>query len=243
MTSLDAGAFDLPAARGGEPIADHEERDMSESEPQPDKPPPPRPFQFSLRTLLLLFVVLASSMAVFGGWGLLVFGLVLGSAIYLHYFDSLPLLYLLLLVLCLTCLIGMLLPAVNSASGSVRGGQCANNLRQIALALLNYEQANGCFPPAYIADKNGKPVHSWRVLILPYLDETAMYKMYDFTQPWDGPKNRKLLATRPPVFCCPGDRKTRASGANQASYVAVVGAKAAWAGGKARKVGEFDNRL
>ena len=45
-----------------------------------------------------------------------------------------------------------------------------NNLRKSRLALHNYHQANGCFPPAYIADKNGKPMHSWRVLILPYME-------------------------------------------------------------------------
>ena len=57
-------------------------------------------------------------------------------------------------------------------------------------ALQAYHQANGCFPPAYIADKNGKPMHSWRVLILPYLDYDDLYKAYDFSEPWDGPKNK-----------------------------------------------------
>ena len=68
------------------------------------------------------------------------------------------------------------------------------------MALQNYHQANGCFPPAYIADKNGKPMHSWRVLILPYLDRTILYKAYDFTEPWDGPNNKKLSATRSRAF-------------------------------------------
>ena len=68
---------------------------------------------------------------------------------------------------------------------------CENNLRQIALALQNYHQANGCFPPAYVADKNGKPMHSSRMLILPYVGFDDLYKAYDFTEPWDGPNNKK----------------------------------------------------
>ena len=62
---------------------------MSEPEPQPTVPPPRPPFQFSLRTLLLLFVVLGSSLAVFGAWGIVVFGLVVGLAVYIHHAESL----------------------------------------------------------------------------------------------------------------------------------------------------------
>jgi hypothetical protein len=56
---------------------------------------------------------------------------------------------------------------------AVRGGTtapCINNLKQIGLAMHNYHDAHGCFPPAYIPDENGKPMHSWRVLLLPYLE-------------------------------------------------------------------------
>src|SRR4051812_9073955 len=67
--------------------------------------------------------------------------------------------------------------------------QCKNNLKEIALALHNYHEAYGCFPPAYIADKDGRPMHSWRVLILPYLDEKPLYLKYRFDEPWNGPHN------------------------------------------------------
>ena len=99
--------------------------------------------------------------------------------------------YLALVVLCLMCA---------HWAAIARGRDCPrtrppfalrNNLRQIALALQSYHQANGCFPPAYVADKNGKPMHSWRVLILPYLGFDDLYKAYDFTEPWDGPNNKK----------------------------------------------------
>ncbi len=165
---------------------------MTSTEPRRAAPEPSPPFQFSLRTLLLLFVVLGSSLAVFGAWGAVVFVLVVGLAIYVHQVASfLSLVNLVLVVLCLMCLIGLLLPAVGSPRQAGRRSICENNLRQIALALQNYHQANGCFPPAYVADKNGKPMHSWRVLILPYVGFDDLYKAYDFTEPWDGPNNKK----------------------------------------------------
>ena len=75
--------------RGRVSASGNEQHDMSEPEPQPAAPPPSPPFQFSLRTLLLLFVVLGSSLAVFGAWGIVVFGLAVGLAIYLHEVESL----------------------------------------------------------------------------------------------------------------------------------------------------------
>ena len=66
-------------------------------------------------------------------------------------------------------------------------------MRQISLAICNYESANEHFPPAYIADEDGNPMHSWRVLILPYLGEEALFEQYDFDEPWDGPNNSKLV--------------------------------------------------
>ena len=112
---------------------------------------------------------------------------------------------------------------------------CLNNLKQIALALHSYDQANGSFPPAYIADKNGKRMHSWRVIILPYLDEMTLYKSYNFKEPWDGPNNKKLLSSRPRVYSCPIDRCP--AGETPTSYLAVVGTNAAWAGEKPRTLG------
>src|SRR4051812_3837711 len=63
--------------------------------------------------------------------------------------------------------IGMLSPGGGSREAP-RRTKCKNHLKDIALALHNYHDAYGTFPPAYIADQNGRPMHSWRVLILPY---------------------------------------------------------------------------
>ncbi len=181
--------------------------------------------QFRLSTLFLLFVVLWSSLAVFGGGGIVVFIIVVLMAVSIVR----PVYFLVLFGFLL--LLGLLLPAISCAREAARRCACTNNIRQIALALLNYRQANGCFPPAYIADKNGQPAHSWRVLILPYLEGQTLYQQYNFNEPWDGPNNKKLLAGRPPMcFVCPSDGNIRISGTACTSYAAVVGADAAWPG-------------
>ncbi len=102
-------------------------------------------------------------------------------------------------------------------------------MRQLGLAVANYHSDHGEMPPAYIADEDGKPMHSWRVLILPYLDdEQALYDQYDFDEPWNGPNNRKLAdqLTHHPFFC-PSDDSLQPS---ITSYVAVVGERTLWPG-------------
>ena len=84
-----------------------------------------------------------------------------------------------------------------------RRTSCLCNLMNLSLALTNYESSYGSFPPAFIADSQGRPMHSWRVLILPYLDRADLYERYRFDEPWDGPNNIKLLDEMPRVFACP----------------------------------------
>ena len=179
-----------------------------------------------LQALLLILLVAASSLAVFRDAGMLVFFVVLVVAAILYKLRD-PLMLLLLLVLG-TIVVLFLLPAVQTAGEASPRASCTNNLHQISLAVLQYESQYHCFPPPYIADKNGKPMHSWRVLILPYLGREDIYGQYDFNEPWDGPKNRKLLAIRPRVFACPADRIASKADATTTSYVAVVGRIALW---------------
>jgi len=87
-------------------------------------------------------------------------------------------------------LVALLLPAVQSAREAARRAQCSNNLKQIALAFHNYHDTYRTFPPAYIPDEDGNPKHSWRVLILPFLEQRALYEQYNFDEPWDSPNNR-----------------------------------------------------
>jgi prepilin-type processing-associated H-X9-DG protein len=116
-------------------------------------------------------------------------------------------------------LVALLLPAVQAAREAARRAQCSNNLKQIALALHNYHDTYKTFPPAYIADENGQPKHSWRVLILPFLESTPMYQMYDFNEPWNGPNNSQFANMMPSVFRCPSDPATSSSPA----YLAISG--------------------
>jgi hypothetical protein len=75
-----------------------------------------------------------------------------------------------------------------------------NNLKQIGLAFHNFHSVYNCFPPAVIVGPDGKPWHSWRVLILPYIEQADLFNQYDFSQPWDSEKNRNLLDKMPDVY-------------------------------------------
>ena len=99
--------------------------------------------------------------------------------------------------------------------------RCKNNLKQIGLALRGYRDHHGVLPPAFIADQEGKPAHSWRVLILPFMDQQALYDRYRFDEPWDGPHNAQLADLMPPAYRCPSmaDPDSRRK---HTSYLAIV---------------------
>jgi prepilin-type processing-associated H-X9-DG protein len=98
-----------------------------------------------------------------------------------------------------------------------------NNLKQMGLAMHNFHSAYGAFPPAVIYGPDGKPWHSWRVLILPFVEAADVYKAYDFSQPWDSPKNKALIDRMPAVYRDPihGDTKEPYT-----HYAALVGPRA-----------------
>jgi prepilin-type N-terminal cleavage/methylation domain-containing protein len=101
-------------------------------------------------------------------------------------------------------IIAFLLPLRRGGAVRVaRRTQCVNNMKQIALALCQYEGAYGCLPPVYTTDSTGRPIHSWRALILPYLDQKALYDSIDFTKPWDDPANDNARGSTVPVCRCP----------------------------------------
>ncbi|HET6423214.1 MAG TPA: DUF1559 domain-containing protein [Planctomycetaceae bacterium] len=126
----------------------------------------------------------------------------------------------LLVVLCvIAVLIGFLLPPVTrSARPAARRVQCRNNLRQIGLALHNYHDAWGTFPPAYTVDADGKRLHSWRTLLLPYVDQQALYARIDLTKPWDDPANAEAFKKPVTCYACPSHMDYPA----KTSYLAVV---------------------
>jgi len=127
-------------------------------------------------------------------------------------------------------LLAWLRDEVNQARDAARAAACMDRLKQLGLALANYHAAHGHFPPAYICDENGKPMHSWRVLILPYMEQKAVYDQYDFSVPWDDPKNSKLAMQPGGVplvhqFQCPGGDL---EGTPLTNYLAVVGPQTMW---------------
>jgi hypothetical protein len=80
---------------------------------------------------------------------------------------------------------------------------CVNNLKQIMLAMHNYHDANNAFPPAFRANKTGKPLLSWRVLILPFLGQGELYNEFHLDEPWSSPHNKALIVKMPDVYRCP----------------------------------------
>ncbi|HKD35927.1 MAG TPA: DUF1559 domain-containing protein, partial [Pirellulales bacterium] len=78
--------------------------------------------------------------------------------------------------------------------------QSSNNLRQIALAMLNYNSAHKSFPLPASIGADGKSLLSWRVAILPYLGEENLYKQFHLEEPWDSPNNRPLIRKMPSVY-------------------------------------------
>ena len=135
--------------------------------------------------------------------------------------------------------ISLLLPAVQAAREAARKIKCTENLKQIGVAIQEYHLKYGCFPPAFIGDGKGKPKHSWRVLILPFLGEQELYAKYRFDEPWDSPHNMALAGEMPEVYRCPSDR---VSGGLQTSYAMIVGPHAISDGPTSRRIGDIENR-
>ena len=124
-------------------------------------------------------------------------------------------------------LAALLLPAVSSAREAARRLQCKNNLKHIGLALHNYHDAYGTFPPAYVVDEQGNPLYSWRVLILPYIDAAPLYQRFDLTEAWDSPANQSLLHAMPLVYRCASSTEHEGT---YTAYAGVFGPDAVFTG-------------
>jgi prepilin-type processing-associated H-X9-DG protein len=123
-------------------------------------------------------------------------------------------------LICGGIMVALLLPATQAARSSARQMACMSNLRQLGLAMHNYLDVYDCFPPAYTTDENGQPLHSWRVLLLPYLEQDYLYRQIDFDQPWDSPENQILVNMQMPLYTCPSATPIDPS---ETSYVMIVG--------------------
>jgi prepilin-type N-terminal cleavage/methylation domain-containing protein/prepilin-type processing-associated H-X9-DG protein len=124
---------------------------------------------------------------------------------------------LLVVIAIIGVLMGLFLPAVQSARESARRGQCTNNLKQLGLGFHNYHAAQKRFPPAYVIRPGGGGINgapdrqtrdagpgwAWGMLLLPYLEQQTLYNSFDVNRPcWDA-QNAPAARTDVPLFLCP----------------------------------------
>jgi hypothetical protein len=98
-------------------------------------------------------------------------------------------------------------------------------LKQLSLAVANYRSEHGHFPPPYSTDAKGNRLHSWRVLILPYLDYHEIYKQIKLDEPWNSAHNQKVAKQMPSIYAFSGNYDPKLSKTN---YLAVVGSNTLW---------------
>jgi type II secretory pathway pseudopilin PulG len=135
----------------------------------------------------------------------------------------------------LLLLVAFLLPSVRSAREPARRNACLNNLKQIGLALHNYHDKHGHFPPAYTVDEQGNRLHSWRTLILPFMEESSLYDSIDLSKSWDDPANAKARESLVDCYECPSTGLELGF----TTYLAPVGPDWAFAGEGTRTLDEF----
>jgi prepilin-type processing-associated H-X9-DG protein len=133
--------------------------------------------------------------------------------------TALTLVECLVVVAVIGVVIALLLPSIRTSREAARRNSCLNNAKQIGLGLLNYNSANGEFPRAYTVDADGTRLHSWRTLILPFLETIDLrLPTNNLDKPWDDPANAKLLNAAWPFPQCPS---VPALG-NRTTYLAIV---------------------
>jgi hypothetical protein len=129
--------------------------------------------------------------------------------------------------LVLPIMIALLLPAVQAAREAARRNQSMNNMKQISIAMQNYHDTRRALPAAGGGEGPGAQL-SWRVHILPFIEEQVLYEQFHLDEPWDSEHNRALIAKMPEVFQDPNNRLPE----GETSYLAVTGPGTAFGDGK-----------
>lgn len=94
-------------------------------------------------------------------------------------------------------------PVLSGGRGEANRYSCQGHLKNLALALHNYHDVYGALPAQSITDENGRPMHSWRVALLPFLEELELHDAYNFDLPWDSPHNSALCERTIETYRCP----------------------------------------
>lgn len=103
-------------------------------------------------------------------------------------------------------MVAALLPAVQQVRAAARRMHAANNLKQVMLAAHNYHAAYGKWPADILDKKTGKPLLSWRVRLLPFLEQQALYDLLRLDESWDSEHNRQFTQFSVPVYRSPSSR-------------------------------------
>ncbi len=101
-------------------------------------------------------------------------------------------------------------------------------MQQIGIAMHNYHDAHKSFPPVASTDAEGHQLLSWRVHLLPYLNQNELYQQFHLDEPWSSPHNRKLIGKIPNIYAITGEKKAE----GRTSYQVVVGEQTLFTGGK-----------
>ncbi len=115
----------------------------------------------------------------------------------------------------------LILPACDATRKAFYRADSSSRLQTLQIATFRYQAERGTLPPAFTVDAQGRPLHSWRVLILPYINDAtkALYEQIRLDEPWDSPHNRQFAAQTPDVFRRPED----APDSHLAAYSVIVG--------------------
>ncbi len=129
-------------------------------------------------------------------------------------------------------------PPILQFREATRRTRCINNLKLIGLAMHNYHSAHGAFPAAYSAAEDGKPLLSWRVQILPFLDAGDLYNEFHLDEPWDSPRNKPLIARMPATYACPNTARALVL-EGKTSYLTPRGPGTTFPGSRGVKIQEI----
>jgi hypothetical protein len=132
------------------------------------------------------------------------------------------------------------IPAIQAAREAAWRSTCTNNFKFLGMAMHHYHDAYSVFPSAFVADADGKPIHSWRILALAHLTSCKWYDRYDFDSSWDSPGNlRWVKPFSTSRFECPRD--TMLNPDHGVPYVMIIGEDTASPPGKWLSLADFED--